>query len=192
MQSSCQCSRVTERYNREKRAHLLTGKRWIPRCLAALAAMAVLGGITINDSTTRATNPIANWLDDVIEDLEDAEESLDDAALVIGGSEGPLSEPDRTVVAMALDNVMEILDRILDPLEYPSLDPPDAGTVYAAVDPDRLPDYAVECATLIKDAIDELCSAVVDEKIVGSDLRTIEHLISREYPHNYRTLAGIE
>jgi hypothetical protein len=32
---------------------------------------------------------------------------------------------------------------------------------------------------------------VIDDKVIGSHLKTIRHLVTRSDPHNYRSVAGI-
>ena len=137
-------------------------------------------------------SPIADWLDDVIDDLEDIEDDLSDAKEAVNGNQGPLTEPELSRVAADLDFALATIDRILDPNRFPNLDPPNAGYIDTAVRPSTLPGYANDCLNLIRDAVDELGSTLPDAKVVGSHLKTIEHLISRESPHNYRTKAGIE
>ena len=126
----------------------------------------------------------------MIDDIEDAIDDLDDAAQAVGERDGPLDEPELGVVTRALDSVLATIDRILDPNQYPSLSPPDAGDI----DPDAyattLREYADETLILAKDAEDEAHSALVDHKVIGSRLKTIEYLITRESPHSYRSIAG--
>ena len=54
-----------------------------------------------------------------------------------------------------------------------------------------LPEYARTSYKLAQDAVDEAYSKMVEHKVIGSRLKTIEYLITRESPHNYRTKAGI-
>jgi hypothetical protein len=136
-------------------------------------------------------SPIADWVEDVDDEVDDADDDLNNASLTIGTSEGPLSEPDLSSVEARLDHALAAIDRILDPNQSPSLDPPDAGTVDTSVNPTTLQGYARECLDRIRDAGDELDSSVVDAKVVGTHLRTIRHLITRTSPHSYRSKAGI-
>ena len=106
-------------------------------------------------------SPIADWIDDLDDDLDDVDDDLDDAANAIGNDEGPLSDPELSQVADDLDHALAIIDRILDPYQYPSLDPPDAGSVDSRVSPVTLPDYAKSCLDLIRDAREELASTVI-------------------------------
>ena len=169
------------------------GTLWL--ALAALVAAAQLqagsspGSAGVGDG---GVGPIATWVDDLIDDLEDIEDDLDDASMAIGGNQGPLSEPELSVVAAALDHALAIIDRILDPHQYPSLTPPLAGVVDSTFDPIDLQGYAQDCLDLIQDALDEARSRVVDDRVIGGHLQTIEELITRSSPHNYRTEAGIE
>ena len=137
-------------------------------------------------------SPIADWLDDVIEDLEDIEEDLGDAEEAVGSKQGPLAGNDLSHVDIRLDSALTAIQRILDPNEFPSLDPPEAGSIDTTVDPSTLPEYAQDSLTLIQDAVDEMGTTKADAKVIGSHLKTIEYLIMRASPHNYRTRAGIE
>ncbi|MCZ6653497.1 MAG: hypothetical protein O7D91_10785 [Planctomycetota bacterium] len=143
------------------------------------------------DANGKPIGPIANWIDDIIEILEDIADDLEDAALAVGNDEGPLDEPEKSRVANDLNAALADINQILDPNQYPSLDPPDAGSIKTNFDPQTLADYAKTCLNLAQDALDEANSRIVNHKVIGSRLKTIEHLITRESPHNYRTKAGI-
>lgn len=136
--------------------------------------------------------PIADWLEDLIQDLEDMADDLKDAETTVGEQQGPLVDPDLSRVAVRLDSAIAIIDRILDHLQYPSLDPPDAGEIDYVVSPDKLPGYADKCLTLIRQAAYEAKFGAGDDKYIGSRLKTIKHLITRMTPHNYRTKTGLE
>ena len=165
-------------------AALLTGESWLsPRgALAAPAQEAGQGGVS---------SPIATWAEDLADDLDDIDEDLDDAKAAVAGGQGPLSEPQLSQAADDLDRVLAVIIRILDPNQYPSLDPPNAGSVDEGRDPSSLSLYARVCSDLAQDALDEAQSAVIDHKVIGSHLKTIRYLITRSDPHNYRTKAGI-
>lgn len=143
------------------------------------------------DANGKPIGPIANWIDDIIEILEDIADDLEDAALAVGTNPGPLDQPEKSRVANDLNAALADINQILDPNQYPSLDPPDAGSIKTHFDPQTLPDYAITCLKLAQDALDEANSRIVNHKVIGSRLKTIEHLITRESPHNYRTQAGI-
>jgi hypothetical protein len=135
--------------------------------------------------------PVADWLDDVIEELEEIAEDLEDAKAIVGNRSGPpLDEPDKSTVAIHLDSAVNLIDRILDPGQYPSLEAPDAGSLDASVDPETLAEYAGDSHKLAQEALDEAKGAV-DDEVLGSRLKTIKNLIERADPHNYRTKAGI-
>jgi hypothetical protein len=138
-----------------------------------------------------ASSPIADWTDDLDDDIGDAEDDLREAADAIGWNPGPLSDPDLSIVEGRLDQALAAIDRVLDPDRYPRLEPPDAGSVDTNANPVSLPEYARECLDRIRDAHDALGSDAVDQKVVGSQLRTIRHLITRSSPHSYRSMAGI-
>jgi hypothetical protein len=139
-----------------------------------------------------AASPIAHWSDDVIDDLEDIEEDLESAKATVGNQEGPLEEPGLSGVDADLDAALSLINAILDPNQFPSLDPPDAGKADTSVSPSTLPEYAKLCADLAADAVDEALSTLASAETIGSHLKTIRHLITRASPHSYRTEAGIE
>ncbi len=146
---------------------------------------------SLAETAGREIGPVASLMDDVIEILEDMLRDLEDAAEKIGNISGPLEEPEKSEVADDLEEVLAAIDQILDPNQYPSLNPPDAGSIDANFDPQTLPDYATSSVQLAGDAVDEAYSRIVNHKVIGSRLKTIEHLITRVSPHNYRTKAGI-
>lgn len=143
------------------------------------------------DMAGKGSGPVADLIDDLIEIMRDMVRDLEDAAERIGDIPGPLEEPEKSEVADDLNAAMAGIDQILDPNQYPSLNPPDAGSIDANFDPQTLPDYAITSLKLAQDALDEANSRIVSHKVIGSRLKTIEHLITRESPHNYRTQAGI-
>ncbi|MHC4428115.1 MAG: hypothetical protein ACYS0D_05865, partial [Planctomycetota bacterium] len=112
--------------------------------------------------------------------------------VAVGAHEGPLDEPELSEVTDALDYALALIDDIQDPAIYPSLSPTQAGDIDEDVDPDTLPGYADECLALAGDAVDEIRSRRVDHRVIGSQLKTIEHLITRATPHSYQSKAGIQ
>ena len=143
------------------------------------------------DMAGKGSGPVADLIDDLIDIMKDIADDLEDAAQVVGTNPGPLEEPEKSEVADDLNAAMAGIDQILDPNQYPSLNPPDAGSIDPNFDPQTLPDYATTGLKLAEDAVDEANSRIVSHKVIGSRLKTIEHLITRESPHNYRTQAGI-
>lgn len=143
------------------------------------------------DMAGKGSGPVADLIDDLIDIMKDIADDLEDAAAAVGNDEGPLDEPEKSRVANDLNAALADINQILDPDQYPSLDPPDAGSINTNFDPQTLPDYAITCLKLAQDALDEANSRIVNHKVIGSRLKTIEHLITRESPHNYRTQAGI-
>lgn len=133
---------------------------------------------------------MADWLDDIIEELEEIAEDLEDAKAIVGNQSGPLNEPDKSKVASHLNNAINVVDRILDPGQYPSLKATDAGSIAASVDPETLPEYAGDSHQLAQEALVEAKGAA-DDEVLGSRLKTIKNLIERTDPHNYRTKSGI-
>ncbi len=148
-------------------------------------------GQSLADTAGSEIGPVADLLDDIIDILEDMADDLEDAALVVGTNPGPLDESDKSRVANDLNAALADIDQILDPNQYPRLNPPEAGSINTNFDPETLPGYAGTCVKLAQDALDEARSSIVDDKVIGSRLKTIEYLITRESPHNYRTEAGI-
>ena len=146
---------------------------------------------SLAETAGREIGPVANLMDDIIEILEDIVRDLEDAAVAVGTDPGPLDEPEKSRVADDLDAALAAIDQILDPNQYPSLNPPDAGLIDASFDPATLPEYAQTSYKLAQDAVDEADSKLVEHKVIGSRLKTIEHLITRQHPHNYRTKADI-
>ena len=156
------------------------------------AAFGSVASVQFHDEANgNPPGPVANWIDDLIAIMNDIADDLEDAKHAVGSNPGPLDEPEKSQVADDLDAALADIDQILDGNQYPSLDPPDAGSIYTNYDPQTLPDYAMTCLKLAEDAVDEANSTIVDHKAIGSLLKTIEHLITRVSPHNYRTKAGI-
>ncbi|MCH8153036.1 MAG: hypothetical protein IH830_11785 [Planctomycetes bacterium] len=143
------------------------------------------------DGSGQPIVPVADLLGDLIDVLKQVRDALKDAEVGVGDDEGPLDEPEKSQVADDLDAALADIDQILDPNRYPSLNPPDAGSIDTNFDPQTLPDYAITCLKLAEDAVDEANSTIVNHRVIGSLLKTIEHLITRESPHNYQTKAGI-
>ncbi len=130
--------------------------------------------------------PVADFLGDLLAILEDMIRDLQDAEEAIGGDMGPLVGPVKSEVAGYLDNAEQLIDQILDPNVYPSLDPPEAGSVQPIVSPAILPEYAVDCRDLAQDALDEAMSRIVDYETIGTNLKNIRTLLP-----SYRAEAGI-
>ena len=174
------------------------------RLLTATALVALIGVLSAAAGGRQVTplqrtqiqpgdvGPIVTWLDDLIQDLEDMEDNLDDAETTVAEQQGPLVNPDLSRVSDRLDSAMAIIDRILDPLQYPSLAPSDAGDIDYSVTPSTLPEYADKSLTLAQQAAYEAKFGAADDDYIGSCLKTIKYLITRATPHNYRTESGIE
>ena len=58
--------------------------------------------------------------------------------------------------------------------------------------PSTLPKYADECLALIQEAVYEARYGTADDDYIGSRLKTIEYLLTRSHPHNYKSKAGVE
>ncbi len=154
---------------------------------APAGALSMRASESTDPNLTASINPVADWIEDIIEQLEGIEEILADAQEAVGEQQGPLSEPELSWVADDLDATLALIDEVL-----PLLEPSYAGSIDNGVNPGALPGYAHDCLALAKDAVDEATSTLPDAKVVGGHLKTIEHLITRASPHNYRTRAGIE
>lgn len=140
---------------------------------------------TATANTDRIT-AFVDILDDIIALLEDIADDLADANALIGPETEPLQEPTKTAVANLLDNAEALIDQILDSNEYPSLTPADAGSVDPSFAPTTLPEYATDSNDLAVDALQEALSRIVDDAVIGTDLKTIKGLLP-----GYRQEAGI-
>ncbi len=167
--------------------------------LSAIVVLPLSGGTPANalpkpvhSRGLETTPPVATWVDNVIEDLEDIYHILEMAQTSVDDQLGPLTDPDLSDVADNLDDALSRIEKILDENQFPSLNPPSAGSIDTSIDPSTLPDYAKDCADLAADAVDEAKSTLASANGIGSHLKTIRHLITRASPHSYRTKAGIE
>ena len=123
----------------------------------------------------------------ILEDeLHDLEKDLEDSNDAIRESEDPPSEPEKSRVADKLTDGEGIIDRILDPNQSPSLNPPDAGSVDPSVIPSTLPQYAQTCFDLAQHAQAEAGQATANHKVIGTKIKTTKKLLP-----DYRRLAGI-
>ncbi len=130
--------------------------------------------------------PVADLIGDLIDIIDDMVRDLEDAEEAVGEDTGPLADPVKSEVASYLDNAEQLIDQILDPNVYPSLDPPDAGSGQPMEIPATLPGYAVGCRDLAQDALDEAMSAIVNYETMGADLRNLKSILP-----GYRAKAGI-
>jgi hypothetical protein len=143
-------------------------------------------------SSLATTNMVTlDWLDDVIDVVDDLIDTLEEADDALGDDASALLAVDKKRIDGALNRATLLIDRILDPGQYPSLTPVDAGQIDAAVDPATLAEHAADCLELAYDARAQLDEPIVNQDLVGSNLKTIEHLITRPLPHSYRSLAGL-
>lgn len=148
-------------------------------------------GLQSQAGSYAGVGPIANWLKDIIDILEKIADDLEDGALAVGEKSGPLVEPELSRVASDLTDALDRIELILDSGQYPILKPPDAGKIDESVKAETLPEYAKQAHGLAKEAVAEASYGAVDDKVIGSRLKTIKHLITRALPHNYHTKAGI-
>ena len=168
--------------------------------IAILVPMAA-SGITDQAFATQITEPqlgqidavpgpeVADWLDDIIDDLIDI---LSHVESVVDNQSGPLPPEDRAVVADHLTFALSTIAQLFDTGQPGYIDP-DAGEIDMAINPQTLPEYAQKATNLAKAVQAEVrIGSNFDQDYVATKLKTIEHLITREAPHNYRTLAGIE
>jgi hypothetical protein len=130
--------------------------------------------------------PVADWIDDVIEVLEEVEEELSKSDQEVAGASGPLDEPKRSLVAGYLDNAASRIDQLLSPNSYPSLTPSAAGSVDVNVNPSSLAEYAADTLACAQEALIEALTSG-DDEVIGSKMKTIQTLLPA-----YRALAGIE
>jgi hypothetical protein len=132
-------------------------------------------------------SPVADSLDDLIEILKKIEKELRDADEEVGSSGSRPHEPSTSVLALCLDNAEAFIDQVLNPLEDPSLEPFDAGSVDPGVEPVLLEEFADECLLMAEQAADEAefgCPA--DHEVVGTKLQTIKSCLP-----GYRAAAGL-
>ena len=150
------------------------------------ASHSSLTAVAAAEANTSRTTASVDILDDIIDLLEDIADDLEAAEAQIGTMTEPLQEPTKTVVAILLDDAEALIDQILDPDEYPSLTPADAGSIITSFAPTTLPEYASYSTNLAVDALQEALSRVVEDAVIGTDLKTIKSL----FP-GYRQKAGI-
>ncbi len=160
--------------------------------LAAFAAGKTVAPAVGGQPEPAPASPIADWLEDIIDEVQDAKDDLEDAEATVAGQQGPLTGTNLTTVETDLYGTLAIIDRILDPMKYPSLDPTDAGKIDYTVSPSTLPKYAHKCLKLIEEALIEASKGAADDDYIGSRLKTIEYLIARADPHSYKSKAGVE
>jgi hypothetical protein len=132
-----------------------------------------------------------DWLDDLIDHAEKIKKAAEDGEEAVEAARtGRIDAPS---LERALDRLEVLIEQLLDPAREPSLDPPNAGAVDVAIDPDTLAEYASDCVGLAGEALDELATLGTnyDADYVGTRMKTILHLIRRTSPHNYRSLAGV-
>lgn len=120
------------------------------------------------------------------DELNDLEEDLQDSKDITDSSPGPPPEPQKSQLADKLTHAEGIIDRILDPNQNPSLNPPDAGSVDPSVNPSTLPQYAQTCHKLAQQAHAEAKQSNPDHEVIGTKIKTTKKLLP-----DYRRLAGI-
>lgn len=145
-----------------------------------------LPAVAAAEANTNRITAFVDIVDDLIALLEDIADDLAAAEAEIGSGLGPLQEPSKTIVANLLDNAEALIDQILDSNVYPSLTPADTGSVDPSFAPTTLPEYATDSNDLAVDALQEAQSRIVDDEIIGTDLKTIKSLLP-----GYRQEAGI-
>ncbi|MCH8315395.1 MAG: hypothetical protein IIA64_05430 [Planctomycetes bacterium] len=144
-------------------------------------------GASANDL---GVGPVADWLDAVLQLLQDLIDILQGAEQETGQNPSKsarfLEQLDTELLAVYLDSAEADIDQILDGNQYPSLTPVDAGHVILAESPTTLSEHASRCVALAQQAFDEMIGPA-DHEVVGTKLKTIKALLPE-----YRTLAGIE
>ncbi|MHC5003444.1 MAG: hypothetical protein ACYTJ0_10005 [Planctomycetota bacterium] len=135
-----------------------------------------------------------SWIDDLTSDADELAKNFEEAVLLLSNARlASLTPEQRAQLAQSLAGSVGIINRVLNPSQYPSLDPSATGQVDESVDPAALADYADACADLAFDAYLEVSNGEgFDQDAFASALLTIEHLITRSEPHNYRSVAGIQ
>jgi len=125
-------------------------------------------------------------IDDLIDILDDIDDDLEIADVLVGTTTGELTGTTKTNVTNLLVSAEALIDQLLDPLQYPSLIPYDAGSIIPSFGPSTTTEYATDCSDLARDALDEAMSRIFDDDVIGSDLKTIKLLLI-----GFRQQAGI-
>ena len=160
-------------------------------CLAIVTALPVQGepapAQRVGEPVAADIGPVADWIDTIIEILEDVAKELEGSDdEVEEASGGPLSDPARSRVATSLDVVETHIDELFSANHYPSLTPVDAGSVESNVSPQTLAEHADACRIAAQEALQEAVSGIGDDEVIGSKMKTIAYLLPA-----YRSLAGI-
>lgn len=117
---------------------------------------------------------ISDILDDLVEDLEDANE-------IVGSDPGPLQEPRLGQLEARLDSALSRISNVLEEIG-------DDGAATSEV-PSTLPAIAASCVTLAQAAHHESLTSAPDHTLIGDKLKTIAHRITA--PGGYRSKAGL-
>ena len=130
--------------------------------------------------------PIADWTGDIEDETDENKNLLDTAVAGLNGYGRDPSDPQRVQLAALLDQAEAIMTRVLDPGQYPSLEPPDAGHVEII----RTGDLFGVAMTCCFQAADALAAAQVGgpemSEVIGTKFRTTLALLPV-----YRERAGI-
>jgi hypothetical protein len=136
-----------------------------------------------NGTHPGGVGPVADWLGDLIDVVEEAKKELEDAEDEASSSGQVAAGPSRLLIHV--DRADALVAQILDPSLPPSLTPAGAGSVDTSVRPTTLAGYAAACRALVTEAYVLILSDPVQQaERIGSDLKTIRHLIPE-----YRRLA---
>ncbi len=130
-----------------------------------------------------------NWLEDLLQDLEDVEEALEGASAAAAVIDQTGSSTAQTQLAGLLDAAIVSIDNAM---QHGFFDGADLNTVDPTVAPETLLEYAADTHGLAIDAETQVLLAPnPDPQAVAEQLNTIRQLINRVLPHSYRSTAGL-
>jgi hypothetical protein len=165
--------------------------------LALTAALLIgLGWVSTAAAVPSQIDPhqASTWYGDIEPMVVASRTDLESAWAVIYATlrdSAALTDKDRFEVLGYLDAVAATIADILDPGEWPALDLSAVDPAPLAADPATLQDYADATRDLADETVDELArGASASPEYVVARLKTIEHLIVRESPHNFRDLVN--
>ena len=160
-----------------------------------VGAVVFSGVLLLTAPTASAPVPLAptagsmDWIEDVIDVIDDIIDVLEGAEDKV--DEEAVAAPLKTAFEADLDGALDAIDLLYDLTAYPSLDPT-AGAIDTTVQPALLSQYASIAVKLAQEARREVLTGPnFDADLVGTYLKTLENLIVRPTPHNYKIKAGV-
>lgn len=170
--------------------HCTAPRRGFGHCICAWIVLVALATLAAAPPRADAA-PRRDWLDDVLDVVDDIEESLDDARDVVRAGQFATGDGmDAQLVLQHLDSAVAGVRGLLYGGPGPSLDPGIPIVIDTTAAPESLEDYARVTWKLAVQALDEtLKGPDFDQAFVASQLATIEHLVTRSSPHSYTSRA---